>query len=55
LREGHFDQNSMLALAQEVIEGGSVQGFALTRLVATWNGLWEIGPELTISSSTRRG
>lgn len=34
LRDGHFDQNRMLALIQEVLEGGKRQGFALTRLVA---------------------
>jgi hypothetical protein len=34
LRDGHFDQDRMLALIQEVLEGGAQQGFALTRLVA---------------------
>ncbi len=34
LREGHFDQDRMLALIQEVLEGGRQQGFDLTRLVA---------------------
>jgi MEDS: MEthanogen/methylotroph, DcmR Sensory domain len=34
LRDGHFDQERMLALIQEVLEGGKQQGFALTRLVA---------------------
>ena len=34
LRDGHFDQNRMLALIQEVLESGRQQGFALTRLVA---------------------
>jgi MEDS: MEthanogen/methylotroph, DcmR Sensory domain len=34
LRNGHFDQYRMLALIQEVLEGGSRQGFLLTRLVA---------------------
>ena len=34
LRDGHFDQNRMLALIQEVLDGGIEQGFALTRLVA---------------------
>src|SRR3989442_8717127 len=34
LRDGHFDQDRMLALIQEVLDGGSQQGFALTRLVA---------------------
>ena len=34
LRDGHFDQDRMLALIEEVLEGGKQQGFALTRLVA---------------------
>jgi hypothetical protein len=34
LRDGHFDQNAMLALIQEVLDGGKAQGFPLTRLVA---------------------
>ena len=34
LRDGHFDQNKMLALIEEVLNGGHQQGFALTRLVA---------------------
>jgi len=34
LRDGHFDQDRMLALIQEVLEGGRQQGFALIRLVA---------------------
>jgi len=34
LREGHFEQEKMLALIQEVLEGGRQQGFSLTRLVA---------------------
>ena len=34
LRDGHFDQDRMLALIQEVLDGGIRQGFALTRLVA---------------------
>jgi hypothetical protein len=34
LREGHFDQNRMLALIEEVLIGGKEQGFPLTRLVA---------------------
>jgi hypothetical protein len=34
LRGGHFDQDAMLALIQEVLEGGHAEGFALTRLVA---------------------
>jgi hypothetical protein len=34
LRDGHFDQDRMLALIQEVLEGGRRQGFPMTRLVA---------------------
>jgi hypothetical protein len=34
LREGHFDQNRMLALIEEVLQSGTAQGFRLTRLVA---------------------
>jgi hypothetical protein len=34
LREGHFDQDAMLALIQQVLEEGPRQGFSLTRLVA---------------------
>jgi hypothetical protein len=34
LREGHFDKNKMLALIEEVLQGGKAQGYPLTRLVA---------------------
>jgi len=34
LRDGHFDQNRMLALIEEVLQGGNEQGGPLTRLVA---------------------
>lgn len=34
LREGHFDQDAMLALIEEVLKSGPKQGFPLTRLVA---------------------
>jgi hypothetical protein len=34
LRGGHFDQNAMLALIEEVLRSGETQGFPLTRLVA---------------------
>lgn len=34
LRGGHFDQNAMLALIEEVLQAGTAQGFPLTRLVA---------------------
>ena len=34
LQDGHFDQNRMLALIEEVLETGARQGYPLTRLVA---------------------
>ncbi len=34
LRGGHFDQNAMLALIEEVLAAGKTEGFPLTRLVA---------------------
>ena len=34
LREGHFVQGWMLALIEEVLQGGKAQGYPLTRLVA---------------------
>ena len=34
LRGGHFDQNAMLALIEEVLAAGKAEGFPLTRLVA---------------------
>jgi hypothetical protein len=34
LRGGHFDQDAMLALIEEVLTRGQAQGFPLTRLVA---------------------
>lgn len=34
LRGGHFDQNAMLALIEEVLQSGASQGFSLTRLLA---------------------
>jgi hypothetical protein len=34
LRDGHFDQDRMLALIQEVLDAGPAEGFSLTRLVA---------------------
>jgi DcmR-like sensory protein len=34
LRGGHFDQNAMLALIQEVFNSGQARGYPLTRLVA---------------------
>jgi len=34
LREGHFDEDRMLALIQEILDEGPRKGFRLTRLVA---------------------
>jgi hypothetical protein len=34
LRDGHFDQDRMLALIEEVLSAGHAEGYALTRLVA---------------------
>ena len=34
LRDGHFDQNRMLSLIEEVLSAGQEQGYPLTRLVA---------------------
>jgi hypothetical protein len=34
LREGHFDQERMLALIEQVLEAGAKKGSGLTRLVA---------------------
>lgn len=34
LRDGHFDQDAMLTLIQEVLDAGPRRGFPLTRLVA---------------------
>lgn len=34
LRDGHFDQDRMLVLIEEVLNAGEAQGFPLTRLVA---------------------
>ncbi|HLK61026.1 MAG TPA: MEDS domain-containing protein [Chthonomonadaceae bacterium] len=34
LRDGHFDQNKMLALIEEVLQSGKAEGYPLIRLVA---------------------
>ena len=34
LRGGHFDQDAMLALVQDVLNSGPARGYTLTRLVA---------------------
>ena len=47
LRDGHFDQDRMLALIQEVLEGGRAQNFPLTRLVAHMEWALEDRPGVT--------
>jgi hypothetical protein len=47
LREGHFDQNRMLALIQEVLEEGRRQNFPMTRLVANMEWALEDRPGVT--------
>ncbi len=34
LRDGRFDQDRMLALIEEVLQGGKTEGYPLTRLIA---------------------
>src|SRR4029079_14680305 len=34
LRDGHFNQERMLALIEQVLTAGKVQGYSITRLVA---------------------
>jgi len=34
LRDGCFDKDPMIDLAQEMLEAGTRQGFALTRIIA---------------------
>lgn len=34
LRDGHFDQNRMIALIQDVLKGSAKEGYPMTRLVA---------------------
>src|SRR4029077_11511600 len=45
-RDGHFDQNRMLALLAEVLAGGKAQGFSLTRLMANMEWALEDRPGL---------
>jgi hypothetical protein len=47
LRDGHFDQRRMLALIEEVLQGGKAQGFPLTRLVANMEWALEDRPGVT--------
>jgi hypothetical protein len=41
LRDGHFNQERMLALIEAVLTGGKTQGYPLTRLVANME--WALG------------
>ncbi len=54
LRDGHFDQNRMLALIEEVLQAGTAQGYPLTRLVANMEWAPEDLPERHGGFSTRR-
>ena len=47
LRDGHFDQNRMLALIEEVLQAGRSQGYPLTRLVANMEWALEDRPGVT--------
>lgn len=47
LREGHFDQDAMLALIQEVLEEGRRHKFPMTRLVANMEWALEDKPGVT--------
>lgn len=44
LRDGHFDQDRMLALIEEVLSSGLREGYFLTRLVAHMEWALEIFP-----------
>ena len=46
LRDGHFDQDRMLALIEEVLTAGKAQGFPLTRLMANMEWALEDRPGL---------
>ncbi len=54
LRGGHFDQNAMLSLLEEVLETGPQEGFPLTRLVAHMEWALEDRPAPTRSSERTR-
>ena len=45
-RDGHFDQNRMLAFLEEALAGGKAQGFPLTRLMADMEWALEDRPGL---------
>lgn len=47
LRDGHFDQDRMLALIEEVLQDGKARGFPLTRLMANMEWALEDRPGVT--------
>lgn len=55
LRRGHFDQNAMLALIEEVLQSGAAAGYANTRLLAhmEWALLDKPGVEDLVEYETR--
>jgi hypothetical protein len=55
LREEHFDQDAMIALLEEVLQGGASSGYPLTRLVAhmEWALLDKPGVENLVEYETR--
>jgi hypothetical protein len=55
LRGDHFDQDAMLALIEEALQGGSAAGFPLTRLVANmeWALLDKPGVDNLVEYETR--
>ena len=55
LRDGHFDQNRMLALLEDTLKEGRARGYPLTRLVAHMEWALADRPGSTTSSRTRRG
>jgi len=48
LQDGHFDQNRMLALLEEVLNEGKAQGFPLTRGVANMEWALEDRPGVDV-------
>lgn len=47
LRDGHFDQDRMLALIEEVLQDGKARGYPLTRLMANMEWALEDRPGVT--------
>jgi hypothetical protein len=47
LRDGHFDQNRMLALIEDVLQAGKREGYPITRLVANMEWALEDRPGVT--------